>query len=143
MRFLFRPLTLGMLVGLVTGPVLTVLLSLAFVSAADYRALSGDDWPWVLTGIINLGFMNTPAFLLIGGIVGVMSRRLNSPLSALSGGLMGALSGWLISGGVEAGGLLFGPLFCAGVAALCGAIVGFLARRAASAGASSDWRVDF
>jgi hypothetical protein len=137
-----KPLILGMLVGLVTGPFLISALAFMYIMAKDYRSLIGENWAQIVSSIIALGFTSTPFFMGMGGIIGLVSNRLNSPLAALLGGALGALCGYLSGGIAQRGDVTFGPSLYIILTLSCGVIIAILVQRIASSKIPIDWDAD-
>jgi hypothetical protein len=141
MKFL-KPLMLGMLVGLVTGPLLISALALMYIAATDYRSLAGENWPQIVISIISLAFASTPFFMGLGGVVGLLSSRLNPPLAVLLGGALGALCGYLSGGIAQQSDVTFGPYLYITFTIVCGVLIALAVRRIASSRIPIYWDVD-
>ncbi len=141
MKYL-KPLMLGMLLGLVSGPLLISALALVYMIATDYRSLTGESWPQIVISIISLAFASTPFFMGLGGIIGLLSRRLNPIAAALLGGALGALCGYLSGGIAQQSDVTFGPHLYTAFTIVCGALIAVAVRRVASSRIPIDWDVD-
>jgi|GEM_PF-758135 hypothetical protein len=137
-----KPLTLGMLMGLVTGPLLISALALMYIAATDYRSLAGENWPQIVISIISVAFASTPFFMGLGGVVGLLSSRLNPPLAVVLGGALGALCGYLSGGIVQKSDATFGASLYITFTVICGVLIATAVRRIASSRIPIDWDVD-
>lgn len=141
MKYL-KPLMLGMLVGLVTGPLLISSIALLYITGTDYRSLTGDRCPQIVISIISLAFASTPFFMGLGGIVGLLSSRLNPVVAALLGGALGAICGCLSGGIAQQSDVTFGPYLYTTFTMVCGVLIAVAVRRIASSRIPIDWDVD-
>ncbi|MCX5832951.1 MAG: hypothetical protein NTV99_00250 [Deltaproteobacteria bacterium] len=137
-----KSLMLGMLVGLVMGPLLISALALLYITAKDYRSLTGENWAQIVSSIISLAFTSTPFFMGMGGIIGLVSNRLNFLLAVLLGGVLGALCGYLSGGIAQRGDVTFGPSLYIIFTLICGVIIALIVKRIASSKIPVDWDVD-
>ncbi len=136
-------LILGILVGLVTGPLLISALALLYIiTAKDYQSLTGENCAQIISSIIALSFTSTPFFMGMGGIIGIVSNRLNFLRAVLLGGMLGALCGYLSGGIAQRGDVTFGLSLYIIFTLICGVIIALLVKRIASSKISVDWDVD-
>lgn len=137
-----KPLILGMVVGLVTGPFIMGFLALIYVAATDYGSLKGEDWPWTVTDIMSAVFVSTPANLLVGGIIGLLSQRLNHLFCILIGGVCGAVAGYFTSTWVDIERFLHGESAYILLLLLTATAIAVIVKRIASSNIPIDWDMD-
>jgi len=137
-----KSLILGMLVGLVTGPFLMGLLTLLYIAATDYRSLTGEDWPWTVTSIMSMVLVSAPLHLLLGGLIGLLSHRLNYLFCMLIGGAYGAMAGFFTSRWVDIEHFRHGESAYLVLLVLSASIIAVLVKRIASSNIPIDWDVD-
>ncbi len=137
-----KPLILGMVAGLVSGPFIMGFLALLYLAATDYGSLKGEDWPWTITGIMSAVFVSTPMHLLVGGIIGLLSQRLNHLFCMLIGGACGATAGYFTSSWVDIERFRHGESAYIVLLLLTAIAVAFIAKCIASSKIPIDWDMD-
>ncbi len=137
-----KPLILGMVVGLVSGPFIMSFLAFLYVAATDYGSLKGEDWPWAITSIMSAVFVSTPMHLLVGGVMGLLSQRLNRLFCVLIGGACGATTGYFTSPWVDVERFSHGESAYIVLLLLTAIAIAVIVKRIASSKIPIDWDMD-